>query len=86
VTKLYCSTDLGVNSSGGTVVKHELEALKSIDKVIEIGPIDTHPLSFSLPDIPFLIDYFTLKKLSVMDLSDIDLAHFYGGCYTESNI
>ena len=82
--KLYISTDLGVNSSGGTVVKHELEALKSIDTVIEIGPTDTHPLWLGLPDIPFLIDYFTLKKLSVMDLSKVDLAHFYGGCYTET--
>lgn len=82
--KIYCSTDLGVNSSGGTVVNHELEALKSIDSVIEIGFKDTHPLSFGLPDVPFLIDYFTLKKLLTMDLSGIDLAHFYGGCYTES--
>ena len=82
--KLYISTDLGVNSSGGTVVKHELDALKSIDTVIEIGPDDTHPLWLGLPDVPFLIDYFTLKKLTVMNLSKVDLAHFYGGCYTET--
>jgi starch synthase len=85
MTKIYCSTDLGVNSSGGTVVKHELDALKSIDNnVIEIGFKDTHPLSLGLPDVPFLIDYFTMKKLSEMDLSGVDLAHFYGGCYTET--
>jgi len=70
--KIFCSTDLGVNSSGGTVVKHELDALKSIDTVIEIGPADTHPLWLGLPDIPFLIDYFTMKKLSAMDLSKVD--------------
>jgi glycosyltransferase involved in cell wall biosynthesis len=84
LSKIYCSTDLGINSSGGTVVKHELDALRSIDNIIEIGPQDTHPLFFGLPDIPFLIDYFTLKKLSSMDLSGVDLAHFYGGCYTET--
>lgn len=66
------------------VVKHELEALKSIDSVIEIGPEDTHPSLLRLPDVPFLIDYFTIKKLSTMDLSKVNLAHFYGGCYTES--
>ncbi len=82
--KLYISTDLGVNSSGGTVVKHELEALKSTDTVIEIGPADTHPMWLGLPDVPFLIDYFTLKKVSAMDLHTVDLAHFYGGCYTET--
>lgn len=84
MAKIYCSTDLGINSSGGTVVNHELDALKSIDNVIEIGFRDTHPLSYGLPDVPFLIDYFTLKRLLAMDLSDVDLAHFYGGCYTES--
>jgi len=84
LSKIYCSTDLGINSSGGTVVKHELDALKYIDKIIEIGPQDTHPLFLGLPDIPFLIDYFTLKKLSSMDLSSVNMAHFYGGCYTES--
>jgi len=61
-----------------------LDALKSIDNVIEIGFKDTHPLSFGLPDVPFLIDYFTMKKLFAMDLSSVDLAHFYGGCYTET--
>jgi glycosyltransferase involved in cell wall biosynthesis len=66
------------------VVKHELDALKSIDNVIEIGFKDTHPLSFGLPDVPFLIDYFTMKKLFAMDLSGVNLAHFYGGCYTET--
>jgi glycosyltransferase involved in cell wall biosynthesis len=81
---LYISTDLGINSSGGTVVNHELNALKSMGKVFEIGFERTHPLYYNLPDVPFLIDYFTLKWLRAIDLSEITLAHFYGGCYTES--
>lgn len=80
---LYISTDLNVKSSGGLVASKELEAMKSIDEeVVSLDFTDIHPTSNNLPDIPFLIDYLTVDKLSRMDnLSNIKLAHFYGGCY-----
>lgn len=80
--KLYISTDLNVNSSGGIVAKKELEAMKELDKdVIELGFQDIHPLTYGLPDQPFLIDFLTLEKLSKLDLSNVDIAQMYGGCY-----
>ena len=83
--KLYISTDLGINSSGGIVVKHELEAMKSLDdNVIQLNHEDIHPIAYQLPDIPLLIDYLTIEKLSKLDLTNIDLAHMYGGSYTQT--
>ncbi len=87
MTKIYVSTDLGVNSSGGLVCKYELQAMKSLgDNVIEIGPKDVGPVENGLPECPFLIDYLTLYKLSKLDLTDlkVDLVHFYGGCYGQT--
>lgn len=87
MTKLYISTDLGVDSSGGLVCKYELEAMKSLgDNVIEFGPKNVGPTENGLPDTPFLIDYLTLYRLSKLDLAGlkVDLVHFYGGCYGQS--
>ena len=85
MTKLYISTDLGVKSSGGDVTKKELEALRRLDNdVIVLDYNDIHPVAYGLPDIPFLIDYLTMEKLSKIDLANIDLAHMYGGSYTQT--
>lgn len=90
MSKLYISTDLNVNSSGGIVAQKELEAMKEFAKetnedVLQLSFNDVHPLSYGLPDQPFLIDFLTLEKLSKLDkdncLSNVNLAHMYGGCY-----
>lgn len=89
MTKLYISTDLGANSSGGTVSNHELNAMKELaretnDNVITLGHNDNHPTVYNLPDLPLLIDYLTLEKLSKIDLTDVNLAHFYGASYLQT--
>ena len=107
MTKLYISTDLGVNSSGGTVVNHELNAMKTlcnnnnnnnndnnnnnnnnnseeIEDIIQLGHKDIHPTAYNLPDLPLLIDYLALEKLSKIDLTNVDLAHMYGGSFTNT--
>lgn len=97
MTKLYISTDLGVNSSGGTVVNHELNAMKTlcnnnnnnnnneeIEDIIQLGYKDIHPTAYNLPDLPLLIDYLALEKLSKIDLTNVDLAHMYGGSFTNT--
>lgn len=89
MTFIYVSTDLGINSSGGTVSYHELEALKQFasetnNDVITFDFKDIHPLSYNLPDLPLLIDHITVGKLLKMDLSNVILAHFYGGSYSNT--
>lgn len=86
---LFISLDLGTNSSGNSVSEHELEFLKSIDcngnnSVIQLGYQDISPTVYHLPDNPFLVDYLTMNKISQLDLSEIDIAHFYGGPYTNT--
>lgn len=84
MNSLYISNDLGTNSSGNLVSKHELEALKSLGNVTQLGYHDINPLIFGLPDNPFLMDYLTLNKVSQLDLTNIDLVHFYGGPFTQT--
>jgi glycosyltransferase involved in cell wall biosynthesis len=89
MTFVYISTDLGVRSSGGTVAKYELEALKSLaketnDNVIEINYNDIHPKKHDLPDNPLFIDLLALDKLNNMDLSSVKLVHMYGGSYLQT--
>lgn len=82
---LFISLDLGTNSSGNLVAEHELEFLKSIsDNVIQLGYRDINPTLYDLPDIPFLVDYLTMEKVSQLDLDNIDLAHFYSTSYTNT--
>lgn len=93
--KLYISHDLGTNSSGGIVTKQELLALESLqsvdrltnlggDNVIQLGNRDINPTLYNLPDIPFMVDYLTMEKVSQLDLDNIDLAHFYSTSYTNT--
>ena len=86
---IYISTDLGVKSSGGTVAKYELEAMKKFaletnDNVIEINFNDIHPTVFGLPDIPLFIDLLALDRLNNIDLSMVKLVHMYGGSYFQT--
>lgn len=87
--KLFISTDLMVGSSGDMVATKELEAMKSLasennENIIILTSQDIAPTRNGLPDIPFLIDYLTLERLSNLDLTDVDLAHMYGGSYTQT--
>lgn len=89
MTMIYISTDLGVQSSGGTVAKYELEAMKKFaletnDNVIELCFNDIHPTVFGLPDIPLFIDLLALDKLNQMDLSAVKLVHMYGASYFQT--
>lgn len=89
MTFIYISTDLGIQSSGGTVAKYELEALKTLaketnDNVVEIGFNDVHPTIFNLPDNPLFIDLLTLDKLNKTDLSNTTLIHMYGASYLQT--
>ena len=89
MTMIYISTDLGVQSSGGTVAKYELEAMKKFasetnDNVIELCFNDIHPTVFGLPDIPLFIDLLALNRLNQMDLSKILVTHMYGGSYFQT--
>jgi glycosyltransferase involved in cell wall biosynthesis len=86
---LYFSTDLGINSSGGLVSIKELEAMEELAKetnnnVITFNFKDIHPTQYKLPDLPMLIDHIAMGKLLKMDLSSVKLAHFYGGCYSNT--
>lgn len=66
--KLYISSDLGTESSGNTVSKHELSAIESLgDKLIQIGNDHINPTKFGLPDNPFLRDYLTTDLLAKLD-------------------
>jgi glycosyltransferase involved in cell wall biosynthesis len=88
--KLFISTDLNTNTSGDIVATKELEAMQLLasennEKVIILTSQDIAPTRNGLPDIPFLIDYLTLTRLSNLDdLSNVDLAHMYGGSYTQT--
>jgi glycosyltransferase involved in cell wall biosynthesis len=87
--KLFISTDLMTDTSGDIVATKELEAIQLLvsennEKVIILNSNDIAPTKNGLPDIPFLIDYLTLERLSNIDLSDVDLAHMYGGSYTQT--
>ncbi len=87
--KLFISTDLETGTSGDIVASKELEAMQTLasenkEKVIVLNSKDIAPTRNGLPDIPFLIDYLTLEKLSNIDLSEIDLVHMYGGTYTQT--
>ena len=89
MTFIYCSTDLGINSSGGLVSYYELEALQQLGEetnndVISFDFKDLHPTQYKLPDLPLLIDYIMMGKLLKMDLSNVKMAHFYGGCYSNT--
>ena len=89
MTMIYISTDLEVQSSGGTVAKYELEAMKKFaletnDNVIEINFNDIHPTVFGLPDIPLFIDLLALDRLNQIDLSEVRLVHMYGGSYFQT--
>ena len=89
MTFIYCSTDLGIKSSGGTVAKYELEALQQLGKetnndVITFDFNDLHPTVFGLPDIPLFIDLLALDRLNNMDLSTVKLVHMYGGSYFQT--
>lgn len=85
MNSLFISLDLGTNSSGNLVSEHELEFLKSTsDSTIQLGYQDISPKVYNLPDNPFLADYLALHKLSQLDLSNVDIAHFYGTTYTNT--
>jgi glycosyltransferase involved in cell wall biosynthesis len=84
MNSLFISLDFGTNSSGNLVSKHELEALKLFGNVIQLGYHDISPSVYNLPDNPFLMDYLTLNRVPQLDLTDIDLVHFYGGPYTQT--
>ena len=82
MTFIYCSSDLGIKSSGGLVANNELEALISLaketnDSVIQINFTDIHPTKHNLPDNPLLIDLLALDKLNDMDLTNVKLVHMY---------
>ena len=87
--KLFISTDLETGTSGDIVASKELEFMKILasennEDVTILTSNDIAPTKNRLPDIPFLIDYLTLERLSNLDLSEIDLAHMYGGTYTQT--
>lgn len=87
--KLFISTDLNTNTSGDIVATKELEAMQLLasennEKVIILNSNDIAPTKNGLLDIPFLIDYLTLERLSNLDLTTVDLAHMYGGSYTQT--
>lgn len=87
--KLFISTDLNTNTSGDIVATKELEAMQLLasennEKVIILTSQDIAPTKNRLPDIPFLIDYLALERLSNLDLTNVDLAHMYGGSYTQT--
>lgn len=82
---LIISTDLHTGTSGDIVASKELEAIRELDNsVIILDYKDIHPIPNNLPDQPFLIDYLTLHKLHQIDLTNVKLAHMYGGCYLYS--
>lgn len=89
IMKLFISTDLETGTSGDIVASKELEAMRMLasennEGVTVLTSNDIAPIRNGLPDIPFLIDYLTLDRLSNLDLSEIDLAHMYGGTYTQT--
>lgn len=89
IMKLFISTDLETGTSGDIVASKELEAMQMLasennEKVIILNSKDISPTINGLPDIPFLIDYLTLERLSNLDLTKVDLAHMYGGTYTQT--
>lgn len=78
MNSLFISLDLGTNSSGNIVASRELEFLKSIsDNTIQLGYREISPNLYNLPDTPFLVDYLAMEYVSRIDLSNIDLTHFY---------
>lgn len=85
MNSLFISLDFGTRSSGNLVSVHELEALQSIsDNIIVLGHGDISPSVYGLPDHQFLIDYLALNRVSQIDLSNIDLCHFYAGPFTNT--
>jgi glycosyltransferase involved in cell wall biosynthesis len=67
------SDEIGSQTGGGSVTKHELNALKRMGEVIVINP---KPQAN-----PFDTEKEIFEKASLINLSDIKLAHFYSGTY-----
>lgn len=97
MTFLFISTDLHTGTSGDIVASKELEAMQQLattanccsketnEKVIILDYNDIHPVPRKLNDFPFYIDALALDKVSHLEnISDIRLAHFYGGCYPQT--
>lgn len=85
---LYITADTyGVHSGGGSVLKHEKLALKSVfDSVTLLDSQDVVIPAYESQDITFLNDYWCLAKLTRHPelLDGVSLVHFYSGCFSET--
>ena len=89
MTYIYISAELGVQSSGGLVSSHELEAMKKLssetnDEVKQLSFQDINPVTYGLKNLPFLVDALAIEKLIKMDLTNVKLVHFYGDSYSNT--
>jgi glycosyltransferase involved in cell wall biosynthesis len=82
VKSLYCTEAEIGETGGGAAVKNELMALESISEVFTITGKELSLEALHQPENPFLRDYLTLQEIEGKGF--FDLAHFYGGCYTET--
>lgn len=80
---LYCTADnIGTETGGGVVTYNELLALKAIsNEIVVIERKDIDPAKSHQPDSPFLFDYFALEMVKDRHF---DLAHFYGGSFSQT--
>jgi glycosyltransferase involved in cell wall biosynthesis len=78
---LYCTESVIGQTGGGAAVRNELMALESISEVTAITGKELSLQNLHQPENPFLRDYLTLQEIKGRDF---DLAHFYGGCFTET--
>ena len=79
---LYCTETVIGETGGGACVKNELMALQSIsDGVFILTGKELSLEKLHQPENPFLRDYFALQSIQG---KHFDLAHFYGGCFSET--
>ena len=80
---LYCTpAKIDMESGGGAAAVNELAALRSVSDVeLILGEDEFAPWHHKVGGSPFLEDYFALEQIRN---KHFDLAHFYGGCFTQT--
>jgi len=79
---LFGTADIiGTETGGGIVTKKESDALIALDKTILIDGRELNPLTYQMPNSPYVQDYL-MDALVLQFLQEkIDTAHFYSGAF-----
>jgi len=80
---LYCTpARVNMETGGGATTVTELAALREVSEVgLIIAGDDLAPWHQKVGDSPFLEDYYALEQIKDRHF---DIAHFYGGCFTQT--